>query len=210
MQSAVEQTGDGNHDITCEDLAFAAAQVRVNAHQEEKDKYFRRLIEQVRTLYRKDDLTALSPLGEVEPLALPGESYKLAFTPALLTQVFKRRRDGQPDEDLLPDPASVLEGAGADQGGYVNMEGSWWIPSGRIFYSPDTNDDAISEREFARQHFFLPHRFRDPFGQPTYVLYDSNDADPRKSHNLLVVKTQDVLGNTVTADNDIACCNPGY
>ena len=41
----------------------------------------RRLIEQVRTLYRKDDLTALLPLGALESLALPGESYKLAFTP---------------------------------------------------------------------------------------------------------------------------------
>src|SRR5215213_5383167 len=39
-------------------------------------KQRRRLIEQVRTVYRKNDLTALLPLLEVESLALPGESYK--------------------------------------------------------------------------------------------------------------------------------------
>ena len=65
----------------------------------------KRLIEHVRTLYRKDDLTALLPIGEVEPLALPGENYTLALTPSLLAQVFKRRRAGQPAEDLLPNPA---------------------------------------------------------------------------------------------------------
>ena len=44
----------------------------------------------MRTLYRSDDLTALLPLGDIESLALPGESYKLAFTPGLLAQVFER------------------------------------------------------------------------------------------------------------------------
>ena len=99
----------------------------------------KRLIEHVRTLYRKDDLTALLPLGEVEPLALPGESYKLALTPGLLAHVFKRRRAGQPDEDLLPNPAPLLEGKGDDQGGYVAMDGNWWIPSGRAFFDPDAD-----------------------------------------------------------------------
>jgi hypothetical protein len=70
----------------------------------------KRLIEHVRTLYRPDDLgvaqndpLALLPLGTVEPLALPGESYKLAFTPGLLDQVYVR--SGQ---KLLPaNPADV-------------------------------------------------------------------------------------------------------
>jgi len=42
-----------------------------------------RLIEHVRTRYRKNDLTNLLPLGDAESLALPGESYKLAYTPEL-------------------------------------------------------------------------------------------------------------------------------
>src|SRR5262249_8134726 len=91
-----------------------------------------RLIEHVRTLYRKDDLTAPLPLGDVEPLAVPGESYKLAFTPGLLAEVFQR--NGQA---LLPNPADVLGGQGPDRGGYVDLDGNghWWIPSGRLFYS---------------------------------------------------------------------------
>jgi hypothetical protein len=71
----------------------------------------------IRTLYRKDDLTALLPLGVVEPLALPGESYKLAFTLGLLAQAFQR--SGQP---LLPNPANVLGGQGTDRGGYRNSQ----------------------------------------------------------------------------------------
>ena len=46
------------------------------------------LIEHVRTLYRRDDLTGPLPLGEVESLALPFESYKLAFTPDSGAAVF--------------------------------------------------------------------------------------------------------------------------
>ena len=55
----------------------------------------KRLIEHVRTRYRKNDLTDLLPVGALESLALPGESYKLAFTPGLLTQVYGSRVDGR-------------------------------------------------------------------------------------------------------------------
>ena len=86
----------------------------------------KRLIEHVRTLYRPDDLgvaqndpLALLPLGTLQPLALPGESYKLAFTPGLLAEVFQR--NGQA---LLPNPADVLGGPGADRGGYVDLDGN--------------------------------------------------------------------------------------
>ena len=97
----------------------------------------RRLIEHVRTLYRPNDLgvsqndaLVLLPLGELESLAIPGESYKLAFTPGLLNQTLQRPRQGQPLENLLPNPADVLGGQGSDQGGYVDLDGNshWWIP----------------------------------------------------------------------------------
>ena len=45
-----------------------------------------RLIEHVRTLYRRDTLQGPLALGELHSLALPFESYKLAFTPELLSQ----------------------------------------------------------------------------------------------------------------------------
>jgi hypothetical protein len=47
-----------------------------------------RLIEHVRILYRRDDLIGPLALEEVQSLALPFESYKLAFTPQLAQQIF--------------------------------------------------------------------------------------------------------------------------
>ncbi len=165
----------------------------------------KRLIEQVRSLYRKDDLSGHLPLGTVEPLALPGESYKLAFTPGLLAQVFVR--DGQP---LLPAPETVLGGKSADQGGYVRSQDlkqdgafpqgdpddHWWIPSGRVFLSPGSNDAPNDEKAYATEHFFLPQRARDPFHTNTVstesiVTYDAYDLMP--------LETEDALGNRVTA-----------
>ncbi len=146
----------------------------------------------MRTLYRKDDLTALLNLEKLESLALHGESYKLAFTPGLLAQVFKR--NGQA---LLPNPADVLGGQGADRGGYVDLDGNghWWIPSGRVFLSPNSNDTAAQELAYARQHFFLTHRYRDPFhtnavSTESIITYDDYD--------LLMVETRDPLGNRIT------------
>lgn len=147
----------------------------------------RRLIECVRTQYRSDDLTRLLPLGTLESLALPGESYTLAFTPGLLAEVFQRA--GEP---LIPNPAAVLGSKNADGGGYVDLEGDghWWIPSGRTFYSQDPNDTPAQELAEARTHFFLPKRFQDAFGQSTTVTYD---------HDLLLLETRDALDNRVTA-----------
>lgn len=160
-----------------------------------------RLIEHLRTLYRKDDLSALSPLGDVESLALPGESYKLALTPDLVASVFKRKRPGQPDETLIPMPAPLLEGTGADQGGYVALEGNWWIPTGRVFFDPVANATAAQELATARQHFFLPRKFADPFGHTTVVDYDA-------PYDLLMVSTSDALNNTVAASNDYRVLQP--
>jgi len=151
----------------------------------------RRLIEHVRTLYRKDDLSAGLLLGGIDPLALPFQSYKLAFTPGRL-KLFQRA-----GQDLIPNLAEVL----GSEGGYVSGKDAktanlfpstdaddvWWIPSGQTFLAPATSASEISE---ARAHFFLPRRFRDPFGNEANVAYDD--------HDLLVRETVDAIGNTVT------------
>jgi RHS repeat-associated protein len=167
----------------------------------------RRLIEHARTLYRPDDLgaaqndpLALLSLGRLERLALPGEAYRLAFTPGLLAQVFQR--DGQ---SLLPDPADVLGGQGGHRGGYLSSQqltadgrfpitdpdDHWWIPTGRVFLSPNHSDTAAQELVRARRHFFLPHRYRDPFAAESVLTYDV-------PHDLLIVETRDPVGNRVT------------
>ncbi len=156
----------------------------------------KRLIEQVRTLYRHNDLTRSLPLGQLEALALPFESYKLAFTAGLLKQVYVR--NGQ---DLLPNPADVLGGGGPDRGGYVDLDGNlhWWIPSGRMFLSRGSMDTPAQELAYARQHFFLPQRYCDPFHTETLsteilVTFDT--------HDLLMTESQDALQNRVRAQND--------
>jgi RHS repeat-associated protein len=172
-----------------------------------------RLIEHVRTLYRRDDLTGLLPLGELHPLALLGQSYKLALTPGLLAQVYRRPpsvvapANSPLPEVLLPnDVASLLGGTGNDAGGYVDLDGSnhWWIPSGHVFFSTMANvtnpaASAAQELTEALQHFFLPRKFADPFGHSSTVDYE---------HNLVVIKTEDAVKNTVTALHDYRVLQP--
>ena len=175
----------------------------------------RRPIECLRTLYRRDDLSGFLPLGEIEPLALSGESYKLAFTPGLLAQVFQRPRQGQAAEPLLPDWPGVLGGQGGNRGGYLpsqtmkadgrfpatDADDHWWIPSGQSFFSANPADNAATELAQARQHFFLPRRYRDPFGQDAFVDFDA--------HDLLMVETRDALGNRMTVNvNDYRVLQP--
>ncbi|MCK1642487.1 VCBS repeat-containing protein [Bradyrhizobium sp. 157] len=164
----------------------------------------RRAIEQIRTIYRADDLSSLLPLGQVESLALSGESYRLAFTPGLLTEAF--RRNGQP---LLPVPANVLGGQGGDRGGYLASQqlkadgrfpnsdpnDHWWVPSGRTFLSPGGSDTAAQELAYAQSHFFLPQRTRDPFHSNAVGTESVNTYD---TYDLLIVDTRDALGNRVT------------
>ncbi|CAG6396335.1 RHS repeat-associated protein [Actinacidiphila cocklensis] len=181
----------------------------------------RRLIEWTRELYRADDLSSFLPVGVLQPRALHGESYSLALTAELLDQVF--RRDGAA---LLPEPETVLQGPGDDRGGYLqgrqlvadgrfpatDPEGLWWVPSGQVFLSPGPDDEAAEELRYARGHFFLPSRTRDPFHSSEtstqgFIRYDR--------HDLLVVETADALGNRVTVgerlpNGDIDLTKPGH
>jgi len=143
----------------------------------------RRLIEHVRTLYRHNDFSGPLPLGQLESLAIPFESYKLAFTPGILTKVFRGKVT-----------TAMLESDG--QYRHVEGDANWWLPSGRMLYSPIRGDTNAQELHHARNHFFLPCRSRDPFhtdivGTETVIRYDEYD--------LLVLETEDAVGNRVTA-----------
>jgi hypothetical protein len=69
-----------------------------------------------------------------------------------------------------------------------------WISSGQTFLSPGPTDTAAQELDFARAHFFLPHRYVDPFGANSIVAYDKYD--------LAVATTTDAVGNVTTAVTD--------
>ena len=168
------------------------------------ERVCRRPIEWLRTHFRSNQLDGLLPLGELESLALPGEAYKLAFTPGLVSQVFTRVSEGRADESLLPveTRATDLGGQSGTQGGYVDLDGDvrWWIPSGRSFYHPDDVSASLELAE-ARAHYFLPRRYRDPFSQDAFVDFDL--------HDLLIIETRDALRNRVTVNrNDYRVLQP--
>lgn len=175
----------------------------------------RRAVDGSRTLYRRDLLNGRLPLGQVDPMALEGETYRLAFTPGLLARTYQRPRAGLAPEPLLPNAAALLGGTGPDQGGYVQsqvMKGAglfppadpddhWWAPSGRSYFSDDPVHSPAEELAIARQNFYLPRRYRDPFGHDTTVRFDS--------HDLLVVETRDAVGNVTTVlANDYRVLQP--
>ena len=135
----------------------------------------RRLTAHSVVLYRRDDLSGPLPFGVLESLALPYRSRHQVFTDSLVEELYGGAVD-----------AAMLERAG-----YLRDSGSWWLPSGKVFYSPGSADGAAAELDYARRHFFLPRRYADAFGNVTSVDYDRYD--------LLVRQTRDALGNLVTA-----------
>lgn len=224
MLNIVIQASDGRHDITYEDIEFEKANQAATDDSNENENYFRRLIEHVRILYRPDNLgksnseekapgfpegpggnpehndpLKLLPLKILESHALPGESYKLAFTPGLAKQIYV-------DSGKLKQ--NELDNILANEGKYVHFEddANWWIPSGRVFYSPNTDDDAENELVNARGHFFLPRRYRDPF-----FIQDNGETESvvkYDTHDLLMVQTRDALGNQVVSQNDYRVLQP--
>jgi RHS repeat-associated protein len=147
----------------------------------------RRFIAKTRTCYRADDLSALLPVGQIQPRAVPGESYRAALTPSQVGAVFGA---------LLP--AALLQ-----EGGYVQLTGEseWWAPSGRVFLSSGDGDTPAQELAYALAHFFLPCRLVDPFGGIVRVGYDAA--------SLLAISVTDAVGNVTSSVNDYRVLAPG-
>lgn len=140
----------------------------------------RRLLTEMRAQYRSDLFDRLLPVGNLESLAIPGENYTLAFTSPLLSDVYGER----------------VSRSDLEAGGYVESDrnGHWWVPAGRVFFSTNPSDTSEDELGHARQHFFLPVRFVDPFGNATTIAYDSHDLSPLES--------RDPVGNTLRSRLD--------
>ncbi|GAB4533718.1 MAG: hypothetical protein Tsb0014_19390 [Pleurocapsa sp.] len=153
----------------------------------------KRLIEKVKTFYRKNeqantiepDFDFLKPEETIDSLALPAESFKLASTPGLLTEIYRSKIDR---DILLLDRSSDEEDESnfSDQGGYVKRDGLWWIPSGRQAFDPG--------------QFYLPIETKDPFEQHYTITYDE--------HSLLVISTKDPLDNIVLVKNNYRVMQP--
>ncbi|WP_444931019.1 SpvB/TcaC N-terminal domain-containing protein [Microbulbifer sp. SSSA002] len=112
----------------------------------------RRLIEHLRSTYYRDDLSGPLPLHQLESRALPFETYQLAYTPALLTEIFAGKVDN----------ATLLAGS------YVHSEGdsNWWIRSGHVNYLQQGEMASA-----AQNRFFMPVSYTNPVGAQTKVSY---------------------------------------
>jgi len=185
LKKNVARAGDGNHDLPFEDW---------QAIEAIENSPYRRLLSKTRTVYRANRLHRFLPLGAIESLALSGRSYVLAFTRRLLTHVYHPSPQA---EDLLPDREIVLH----HEGGYIDVDqdGNWWSTSGEIFFVPEECEPHF-ELEHALKHFFLPRRYRNPFGNDTKVVYDHHDLNP--------VETIDAVGNTARAEIDYRVVAP--
>jgi Salmonella virulence plasmid 65kDa B protein/Insecticide toxin TcdB middle/C-terminal region/Insecticide toxin TcdB middle/N-terminal region len=174
---------------TVEAVATAASEIAYEV-QPTAGQTQKRLVEQLRALYRKDNLSAFLPVGSVESMALPGESYKLAFTQGMLG-IFQPKA-------TPADLTATLTGEGAYRD--LDGDGRLWIPCGQIFYSPTPADPPATELASAQPNFFLPFRYQDPFGNNTVVNYDTYD--------LLVISTLDAVGNATSAAYDYRVLQP--
>jgi RHS repeat-associated protein len=140
----------------------------------------KRLIEHIRSLYYKNDLIDSLPLGQLESLALPYESYLLAYTPELLNNIFNTRWDD----------GKMLEGKFTQMNGDPDSYRGWWIRSGTTQFI----DLSISENAAnAQSRFYLPQSYTDPYGAKTKVNYYSR-------YHLFIKDTIDALGNTTSVD----------
>ena len=130
----------------------------------------RRLIEHVRSTYYNNLLTATLPLHLLELPVLPFESYQLAYTPELVTDIFGAKVN-----------ATLL----TTEGKFTNSEGdnNWWIRSGTIQYK------TVAENKTEVQNrFYNPISYTDPYGAITKVKYYG-------SYFLFIEETEDNLGN---------------
>jgi RHS repeat-associated protein len=143
----------------------------------------KRLVEQVRMLYFSENLTTPLPFGQLNALGLPYETYKLALTDDLLTAVLGEQLNTEARSHLVTANLSgYLSGADlADRFPGEPTRGQYWIRSGIAGFADDAAD-----------HFYLPERYTDPFGNTTTLVYDRRD--------LYIQSSTDPVGNTTTVE----------
>ncbi len=135
----------------------------------------KRLIEHVRSTYYRNNLSGALPLHQLESLALPFESYQLAYTPELVTDIFVTKVN-----------ATLLT-----EGKFTHSEGdnNWWIRSGSIQYKASTENQTD-----AQNRFYGPISYTDPYSAVTKVKYYGN-------YFLLIEETEDAWGNKARVEH---------
>lgn len=138
----------------------------------------KRLIENVRILFFKVDLSGPELFGVLNPLALPYETYKLALTTDLLNSILEEKLSALKEDD---ETEEQRQNRILSVGGYHFENNTWWICSGIAGF-----EDAAAE------HFYLPEKYTDPFNNVTtlqfdeYDLYIKSSDDPVGNHTEVV------------------------
>jgi RHS repeat-associated protein len=151
----------------------------------------KRLVERLRTIYFADDLTAL-PIKKLGRLGLKYEDYRLALTDDLLTDVL-----GTKLNDSIAGATARNRLANAAISGYLSgtdlatrfaplpTTGQYWIRSGIAGFQAN-----------AAQHFYLPDKYTDPFGNVTKVDFGYR----QKKYHLFLHSAVDARGNTTSVE----------
>lgn len=152
-----------------------------------------RIVEWVRMLYFKDDLSGAKAFGEYAWHGLPYETYKLALTKNLLNAVLSDGNGDKLDQQITSTSTArqVLNDKGAS--GYLSgaklialfapqvpeakLAGQYWMCSGIAGFASDTKD-----------HFYLPEEYTDPFGNKTTLEYDGK-------YDLFIQSSTDAMHN---------------
>lgn len=140
----------------------------------DRERAHKRIVEWVRMLYLKDDLSSPEPFGTHAWLGLPYETYKLALTSDLLSAVFGAKLTAEIVTNLNTGAISgYIPGTALS----LSLTDQWWMRSGIAGFAHD-----------AAQHFYLPEEYTDPFGNKTTLAYDGK-------YDLFIQSSTDALGN---------------
>lgn len=143
--------------------------------QPDNENAHMRLVEWVRMLYFKDDLTDAKSFGEYSWHGLLYETYKLALTKNLLDAVLASKLSAEVLTKLnTPTIAGYLPGTALSS----TFTDQWWMRSGIAGFVDDPQNN-----------FYLPNQYTDPFEKNTSLTYDSK-------YHLFIQSSQDEMGNT--------------
>lgn len=161
-----------------EDILTSPLTQEAQYHEVDKMPTFpnpqKRLIEQIRSIFYKNDLSGPLALHVLESKALPFENYQLAYSTDLLADIFGTKATA----------AFMLEGKFTD----MDSNGNWWIRSGTTQFIENTETFAA-----AQNRFYVPISYTDPYGAVTKVIYYGN-------YFLFIEETVDALGNRARVD----------
>ena len=153
----------------------------------------KRIVEKVRTLYFNEGLNGPEPFETLNRRGISFETFKLAMTGELINTVFENKLSVD-EWDKINDPgiSGYLNGGERVVPYYENLllpvsigtdtTGQYWICSGIAGFADDAKD-----------HFCLPERYIDPFGNETTLNYDLYD--------LYIKSSTDPLENTVSVES---------